>query len=141
MDSARERLEAIMLSQCINAFERLRHRAAVEHGDDYGCFPCRAIVTFREHTIYPAKGRSVRRWQVTDGQAVPVSPDYGEGEESAVSGMYYDTARYSFSFSDDLSEAHTHMILGPRFGRGFSYEVVEEKGEFLFRKEKIVWVS
>jgi len=141
MNNAKERLSAAILDQCVKTFTELKERSDVRYGAAYGEFPSEAVVTHRHHAEHPAIGAPIARWRVIDGHAVSVPIENSAPADRAVSGMYYSTASFSFSFSDDLSTVYTHMTLGPRFGRGYSYSVMEENGEFLFCREKLIWVS
>ena len=56
-------------------------------------------------------------------------------------GMYFSRARASFYYDQERRKAFIDMYMGPRYGRGFVYDIEckDEKIELI--NEKLTWMS
>ena len=58
-----------------------------------------------------------------------------------VSRMYFAEGHAEFGTNSDSSVAFVNYLVGPRYGRGFSFEIIEDNEGKHLGEEKLLWVS
>ena len=57
------------------------------------------------------------------------------------SGMFYTIASARFYWDIEKKKAFIDMVYGPRFARGYSFDIKEEDGSIYLDNQDILWVS
>lgn len=53
----------------------------------------------------------------------------------------YSEARFEFSFDTDTHLVYLNMYYGPRYARGFQFELKQEGNTLSLCNDKVLWVS
>ena len=85
-----------------------------------------------------------------DGNVIKEAYDYSEDGLKPISfprevsreksGMYYREATASASYDGD-GKASISVTFGPLFGRGYSYDVVDDGDKYLLTNQQMIWIS
>lgn len=133
----------LMIKKCIDLLEQEQKIDFPENGVNYGKPPKTAIIAF-------GFGKMKKLgYQITDIQKKWL---YENGclEETDIkreidleqrNGMYYSEAHFEFSFDTDTRLVYLNMYYGPRYARGFQYELKQEGNTLSLCNEKILWAS
>lgn len=133
----------LMIKKCINLLEQEQKVDFPKNGRNYGKPPKTAIIAYGFGEIKEAE------YQITDIQKKWL---YENGclEETDIkreidleqrNGMYYSEARFEFSFDPDTRLVYLDMYYGPRYARGFQFELKQEENTLSLCNEKILWAS
>lgn len=134
-------LEKVVLNKCIQFFEELV--TAHEDDDFYGKLPRYMIIEYsdaRRMTEHFYKKTLKKRWKYIDGDIVEETIEK-DPEENEKSGMYFLYAHASFYWDLEKGKAFVGMTFGPRFGRGYSYDIDKKEDDYELINEEIQWVS
>lgn len=134
-------LENALLNKCIQFFDEL----IITHENDefYGDLPGYIIIdcsAARRMTEHFYKRTLKKRWKYIAGEITEENLDK-ELSENLKSGMYYTYAHASFYWDIERKKAFIGIVFGPRYGRGYSYDIVEGENGFELDNEDIDWVS
>ncbi len=78
-------------------------------------------------------------WRFFDGKLEPYSFD---GSLHSQPGQkYFDIVLFTFFVSTDGKNAFIEYHVGPRFARGFRYDIVTGDNGRILENEKLIWVS
>ncbi len=100
----------------------------------YGHYPlCAIIILLNGDTSDPPSGC----WYLERNTLTPLSAARARLPSGDCSGMYYSQAGFTIRISQDRQKVFIDMVLGPRYGRGFSYVCL---GSAL-TGQKTEWVS
>ena len=55
--------------------------------------------------------------------------------------MYFSRAKASFYYDQERRKAFVNMYMGPRYGRGFVYDIESKDENIELVNEKLIWVS
>jgi len=117
------------------------HREAERHEARLGRPPGELIVEEKEPS--PGRpfntGRSVSRWRVGLDSIVAV-PIESSVPTPTASGMYWDVGRGDFAALAN-GGLRIGWFVGPRYGRGFDYPVIDQDGEPRLGDRVSVWAS
>ncbi len=71
----------------------------------------------------------------------PISISHEDSEDSwEESGMYYKEATASAAYHGD-AKASISVTYGPLFGRGYSYDVVDDGDKYRLTNQQMTWIS
>jgi len=115
-----------------------------EGSSKYGYPPQSAIVKY--HDKYDSNamriGKVIAALYISCDKISRLDNLEKEPELNPISGMYYFEGRFLFSISQDKSNAIIEWQVGPRFGRGYRYKIVNSDGEdYQLLDKEILWVS
>jgi hypothetical protein len=100
----------------------------------------------RQLSELDAKGRMTGSvlgvWRITNTEIVGLPASSTIPRPAGRSGMYYDWGTCVFVIAPDRKTVVVSWQVGPRFGRGFQYEVVSgDNGQPGLRLAKTLWIS
>ncbi len=124
------KIEKLVLDECIRIFKENESKNEVSI---MGKFPQSAIVVFNTEGTEDGNGYdnidSIEEvWEITDGKYI-VKGIYGRGiphQRSPISGAYYPAGESYFNVDMIRKEVYLSYIFGPRYGRGFKYQIQTE---------------
>ena len=123
----------LLLQKCIDLFTEMKiqydNSKAIEK---YGHFPSSAIIKY---------GKDKKVWLFENGSVEEVNELSISVLCTPVSGMFYPQAEFRFNFELNKSKAFLSYQFGPRYGRGFSYNIDWNKGEPNLTSTKTEWTS
>jgi len=142
-----EEFDEKIVKQILKEFQKVLFDLRANSDEEsckYGYPPQSAIVKY--HDKYDSTGMTIGKviatWYISKDKISRLDNLEKEPELNPISGMYYFEGRFLFSISKDKSNAIVEWQVGPRFGRGYKYKIVNSDGEAcqLIEKE-ILWVS
>ena len=80
-------------------------------------------------------------WRVTENDVQKLTDLSVEPSRKPYDGMYFSEGWGDFSISPDLNNVIIEWQVGPRYGRGFRYNLIYEDENITLRKEADLWVS
>ena len=91
--------------------------------------------------IYNSTIRSIDKRIETRNEEIKEETIEKELEENEKSGMYFLYAHASFYWDLEKGKVFVEMTFGPRFGRGYSYDIDKKEDDYELINEEIQWVS
>jgi len=81
-------------------------------------------------------------WRITHTEIIVLSASFIVRAPTGRSGMYYDSGSFDFVVAPDHTSVVVGWQVGPRFGRGFRYQVVtDDSGHPSLRLADTLWKS
>lgn len=144
MDNLTYRVIETLLKKSVTMFRSLQKKESTVDGK-FGRFPESATIIYTEFSkdlIHRAM-RSIRAWKVTSTELTEIHPPISTPDFGDRCGMYYTHGCFAFSFSSEQTpaKARLEMILGPRYGRGYIYDIVIKDHTIFLDNEQTEWVS
>ncbi|MBR6365933.1 MAG: hypothetical protein IKS10_07555 [Lachnospiraceae bacterium] len=144
----KEVLEKTLIQKCIELYEKVLagHAELVKEKPDvrwgvpfqYMFLQMFDAVRRTEHFY---KRTFVKAWLYKDNVLRPMPEGSSIKNNMKVSGMYYECASGRFFWDLDRMKAFVDMTYGPRYGRGYSYDIRVNEDGITLEKEEIQWVS
>ena len=143
-------IEKALIDKCIDLYlgvlsEREEVKARkTDNRIDYGIPP--RYLFLREYdavkkTEHFYKRTFAKAWIYEDGELVPEQEDVTRDEDMERSGMYYKRATGDFYWDIENKKAFVNMSYGPRYARGFSYDIRLDGNVIILENEDVLWVS
>ena len=143
-------IEKALIDKCIDLYlgvlsEREEVKARkTDNRIDYGIPP--RYLFLREYdavkkTEHFYKRTFAKAWIYEDGELVPEQEDVTRDEDMERSGMYYKRATGDFYWDIENKKAFVNMTYGPRYARGFSYDIRLDGNVIILENEDVLWVS
>ena len=143
-------IESALIDKCIELYLGvLSEREEIEarktdNRIDYGIPP--KYMFLREYdavkkTEHFYKRTFAKAWIYKDGELVPKQEDLTSDEDMERSGMYYKRATGDFYWDIENKKAFVNMSYGPRYARGYSYDIRLEGNKIILENEDVLWVS
>lgn len=135
------KLENVLINKCIEFFNIIVLNN--EQDDDYGKLPQCLIIEYNEamrKTEHHYKLTLTKRWKYCNG-IVSTESLTGIDEDNPISGMYYERANAQFYWDLEKSKAFVNITFGPRYGRGYSFNLLKQNGEYILENEHLEWTS
>ncbi len=131
----------VLIKKCIEKYEKVR----LDIGDDksYGTAPEWLIIEYINavrKTEHHYRKKYIKSWNYYSGKTIEERQDKDESE-NPISGMYYARAKALFYFDEEKGKAFIDFIMGPRYARGFVYDMRNENGNCVLENEVLDWVS
>ena len=143
-------IEKALIDKCIDLYlgvlseqEEIEARKT-DNRIDYGIPP--RYLFLREYdavkkTEHFYKRTFAKAWIYEDGELVPKQEDLTRDEDMKRSGMYYKRATGDFYWDIENKKAFVNMSYGPRYARGFSYDIRLDGNVIILENEDVLWVS
>lgn len=111
-----------------------------EYIEKYGVPPKSVIVKYHDYfSIRSEKvGNIISSWRVTATEIECINELEYEATTSPISGMYYNEGSCLFSINPRLKTCILEGQIGPRYGRGYIYDILGD-GEYRLQKKDILW--
>ena len=144
------KLETAIINKCIELYEGvLEERIQLDaenpkHGMDYGVPPQYMFIRMYDavrKTEHFYKRSFIKAWMYKDGKLEPRAEDESSEGDMIRSGMYYKRAIADFYWDLEKMKAFINMTYGPRYARGYSFDIRSEEDEIYLENEEIIWVS
>ncbi len=128
-------------------FEKAWKQAQKEGKGEYGPASERMIIS--QYSGYSTEmphcyGYLVKSWDY-NGKSFELydEPELDSCAEPAIQGMFYKQASGSFAVSENRRAGVITYVFGPRYGRGFLFDVIGqgEKGEIRMNPGSTQWIS
>lgn len=134
-------LVEILLSKCIEKYEE----TILGDSDDefYGTVPKLLIIEYMDavrKTKHSYSKTYVKSWDYHLKCEI-VERHNKDEDDNPICGMYFSRARASFYYDQERRKAFVEMHMGPRYGRGFEYDIEGKDENVELANEKLVWVS
>lgn len=130
-----------LLSKCIEKYEE-----AISRGSDdefYGTVPKLLIIEYMEavrKTKHFYSKTYVKSWDYRLKSEI-VERHNKDVDDNPIYGMYFSRAKASFYYDQERRKAFVEVHMGPRYGRGFVYDIEGKDENIELVNEKLVWVS
>jgi len=133
-------LEKILINKCIEIYNNV----VLKEQDDefYGKLPGCFIIEYKDAvqiTEHHYKLTLRKRWKYSNG--ILMTESLEELDNNPKSGMYYERASALFYWDLDKNKAFVSVTFGPRYARGYSFNLVKQDETYLLDHEKLEWVS
>ena len=143
-------IEKALIDKCIELYLGVlseREEIEAEKSDDridYGIPP--RYMFLREYdavnkTAHFYKRTLVKAWVYKDGEIETRQDDVTSDGDMERSGMYYKRATGDFCWDIENKKAFVNMQYGPRYARGYSYDIRIEGIKIILENEDVLWVS
>lgn len=134
-------LVEVLLSKCIEKYEEAT--SGVSDDKFYGTVPKLLIIEHMEATRKTKHFYSktyIMSWNYCLGDKIEERHNKDEDDNPAY-GMYFSRAKALFYYDQERRKAFVELHMGPRYARGFAYNIesIEEKIELV--NEKLEWIS
>lgn len=140
-----QKTEVLVLEECIRLFQE---NQALNKEHNMGNFPKEAIVV--HNTMGDADGNGYDNWDtieeiwsIEDGkykaQGIPTKGI--QHVHNPISGAFYPLGEFYFNIKPEEKEVYLSYIFGPRYGRGFVYEIKMDGSENVIGlvNPKVLW--
>ena len=141
-------LEKVLVKKCVELYKEMldEHKEIekTDHRIDYGVPPKYILIKQYdgvEKTEHFNKGTIIKAWIYKDNELKSIPNDVAMEEDPERSGMYYKQATGEFYRDIENRKAYVNMSYGPRYGRGYSYDLILDAEEILLENEDVLWVS
>lgn len=131
-----------MIKMCIEKYEEFI--CGVSDDKFYGVVPKCLII---EHFTYPSKKVNyfkkttyLKSWNYYSGKPIEERKERYTSENQC-SGMYFENANAVFYYDEKKAKAVINIVMGPRYGRGFSYNLKLKNGNTYLENEQLIWLS
>lgn len=143
-------IESALIDKCIELYlSVLSEREEIEarktdNRIDHGIPP--RYIFLREYdavkkTEHFYKRTFAKAWIYKDGELMSKQEDVTTDEDMERSGMYYKRATGDFYWDIENQKAFVNMSYGPRYARGYSYDIRLEVNKIILENEDVLWVS
>ena len=130
-----------LLSKCIEKYEEAV--SGVSDDEFYGTVPRLMVVEYMEavrKTEHFYAKTYVKSWDYhLKGEIVERHSK--DEDNNPVCGMYFSRAKASLYYDQERRKAFVNMYMGPRYGRGFAYDIENKDENIELVNEKLEWVS
>ena len=139
-------LEKALISKCIEHFSNLNgERNSFNDVDKYGHIPdvlfieyCDAVRRTEHHYNLISK----KRWKYENSIVIELAIENElEKKDISIDGMFYAVASAKIYWDLEKKKGFLDIVFGPRFGRGFSYDIHFNEEKLSLENEYIEWVS
>ena len=142
-------LEKVLIDKCIELYKsviksRFEFDAEDDHNIDYGVPPYYMVITRYNavrKTEHYYKRTFEKAWMYRNNTLEPMQEDEVDKEVNMRSGMFFERAKGSFYWDLDRMKAFVYMTYGPKYGRGFSYDIKLEEHDIILENEEIIMIS
>lgn len=134
-------IDEILIHICINKFEEVTR--GIGDDDRYGKFPEEFRITLmnaERKTKHHYKKVAARKWKYSSKTLSEIPLDE-EAKDNKVSGMFFNIASASYWYDFEQRKAFIDFVMGPRFGRGYVYDITDTNDSVSIENEQIIWVS
>lgn len=131
----------VSLSKCIEKYKEAI--SGVSDDDFYGIVPKLLVVEYMKavrKTEHFYSKTYVMSWDYHFGKEIKERLSKDEDDNPTI-GMYFSRARASFYYDLERRKAFVDIHMGPRYGRGFVYDIECKDEKIELVNEKLVWVS
>ncbi|MDR3459236.1 MAG: hypothetical protein P4N60_17535 [Verrucomicrobiae bacterium] len=109
-----------------------------------GCAPIKGYA--RQFSDLDARGQMTGNilgtWCITHTEMVPLETTFTIPAPASRSGMYYDRGTYDFVVAPDCKSVVVGWQVGPRFGRGFQFDIItNDNGHIGLKLTHTLWKS
>ena len=134
-------LMEVLLSKCIEKYEEAV--SGVSDDEFYGTVPKSLVVEYmkavRKTEHFYAK-TYVKSWDYHLKGEIAERHSKDE-DDNPVCGMYLSRAKASFYYDQERGKAFVNIYMGPKYGRGFAYDIESKDEKIELANEKLAWVS
>ncbi len=138
-----EQIINLILIECQNILRELHSSAKEMDADYYGNPPKGVVVNY--HDKFDVKGFKIGKilsvWKITLDDIMSIEDLTHEPETQPVDCMYYKEGRMLFAIDLEKKTIVLEWQVGPRYGRGFTYNIERSNNELRILVEKLLWVS
>ena len=139
-------LEKVMISNCIEHFKTLNgERDSFDDAERFGQIPNVLIIEYCDaikRTEHYYKLIPKKRWKYENSTVTEMALENElEKEDIPPIGIFYNVASARIYWDMDNKKVFLDIIFGPRFARGFSYDIHIDGENIYLENEKIEWVS
>ncbi|MDE5578126.1 MAG: hypothetical protein K2J11_12145, partial [Oscillospiraceae bacterium] len=110
----------------------------------YGVVPKCLII---EQFTYPSENADffkatayLKSWNYYSGKPIEERKERYTSE-NPYSGMYFENAKAEFYYDEKKLKAIINIFMGPRYGRGFSYDLKLKNDNTYLENEQLIWLS
>lgn len=139
-------LETVLIDKCIEHFNSLNgERDSFDNVEKYGRIPSIMFIEYCDavrRTENHYKLTSKKRWKY-EGTIVSemALEDESERKDIPMDGIFYAAASARIYWDLEKNKGFLDIVFGPRFGRGFSYDICIDGKNVSLENEKVEWVS
>jgi hypothetical protein len=137
------RLIEIIIKECQDILVEVQNSARESDMNKFGCPPEYVIV--RYHDSFNTKGFKIGKilsaWKISKEKIEMVDNMNIQPEIKPVDGMYFKEGNFLFSIDFGIKRIILEWFVGPRFGRGFTYNIDSIGNEFAIKRDKLLWIS
>ena len=132
-----EKMRDTLLSECMGMFDVVH-----ESGKKFSAFGKPPVLITIDILIKKDDGNVIKEaYAYSEDGLKPISISHEDSEDSwEESGMYYREAAASASYDGD-GKASISVTFGPLFGRGYSYDVIEDRDKYRLTNQQMIWIS
>lgn len=134
-------LENILINKCIELFNKV----VLKEADDnfYGKLPGSLVIEYKyavRRTENHYKLTLKKRWKYSNHSLITESLAELD-KNNPESGMYYERATALFYWDLERNKVFVNVTFGPRYARGYSYDLVKQDEKYMLDNEQLEWVS
>lgn len=135
-----DQLIKVILKEFQEMIIELNNISNKEYEEKYGVPPKSVIVKYHDYfSIRSEKvGNIISSWRVTATGIESIKELECEAMTSSISGIYYNEGSCLFSINPKLRSCILEWQIGPRYGRGYIYDILED-GDYRLQKKDILW--
>src|SRR5579859_5858444 len=86
-------------------------------------------------------GEIVGKWLITPTEVTVLDASFIIPSPERGTGMYYDVGTYNFAIASDRKNVDVGWSVGPRYGRGFRFEVaLSDEGKTCLKMKSTLWM-
>lgn len=134
-------LVEVLLSKCIEKYEEAI--SGVSDDEVYGVVPKLLVIEYMEairKTKHFYSKKYIRSWNYRLGTEIEERNNKDE-EDNHVYGMYFSRAKALFYNDQKIGKAFVELYMGPRYARGFIYDIESKNEKLELVNEKLEWMS
>ena len=134
-------LVEVLLSKCVEKYEEAI--SGIPDDKFYGTVPKMLVIEYVEAVrktkpFYSKK--YIKSWDYHLGNEIEERQNRDK-DDNPSSGMYFSRAKASFYYDQERSKAFVELYMGPRYARGFIYDIESKEEKIELINENLVWVS
>lgn len=134
-------LVEVILSKCVEKYEETI--SGVSDDEINGIVPKLLVIEYvqaiRKTKPFYSK-KYIRSWNYRLGTKIEERQNRDE-EDNHTYGMYFSRAKASFYYDQERRKAFVELYMGPRYARGFVYDIESKDEKLELVNEKLEWVS
>lgn len=133
-------LKSLLINKCIALYEDM---LSDHENDNSGKPPQILIIEYKNairRTAHHYKLIPQEKWSYSEKKLNEINIAAPE-EENTRSGMYYQIAHALFYWDLEKDKAFLNISFGPRYGRGYSFDIETHGNDYELTNEDIEWVS
>lgn len=134
-------LVEVLLSRCIEKYEEAI--SGVSDDEFYGTVPKLLIIEYMEavrKTKHFYSKTYIKSWNYRKGDEIEERHKKDE-EDNPTYGMYFSRAKALFYYDQERKKAFVELHMGPRYARGFAYDIESKDEKIELANEKLEWIS